>query len=310
MTAVLFQTGVEAPSKSLQIEYSGCRFNLTIEGRRITGEIVLDRPNPKHRQVCVVNIQRRAFWSHDEVAAALRVVGHWFRDIGGIAIVQAKHLGHVISRVKAGGAEQPIHWAINVYANKPWNKQERVWMGFNRFIMGDALDNCIEESPEYRAECDRRALERRMRRPPIEILPPPTEKPSPSLRDFGDKELRDLRRQAEKHQAACLAVRRRPYEELTPRDQARIRNKVCKLGRWGCDDGNWEKMLDDREATTGFDGRHVTLFWEDVYLHAGMLAVKRTGVAWHDLFAYLDPPHPHRLDAIDQEIDRRKEGKP
>ncbi len=133
----------------------GVRVQLAVTGRQVSGRADLTAPNPKGRRSCTVQYTAPVSWAGDHHAAALRVVLHWFRDIGGFSIVAKRHVCHVVQRLAEGTTEREMHAAVAAYAASEWHRAKKSWATIQRFFTRDLLDKWIDESPELRRERDR-----------------------------------------------------------------------------------------------------------------------------------------------------------
>lgn len=150
MTAILshlFATDLQAASKPV---YPGVEFALTQAGRRITGSMRIAETNPLGRKTCAINYTRPAYWTDDHERIALQVAGHWFLVIGGIGILKGKQLGHIVSSLRVGHTEPPMHWAVDAYATGQWHIENKRWMGLGKFFHSDAFDTWLHRSDGYR----------------------------------------------------------------------------------------------------------------------------------------------------------------
>jgi hypothetical protein len=144
------QGGFTPPS----IDGSGARLGLAVDGRRVTGQVELAKPNPKGRLRCKVEYTAPKSWSDDHHAAALCVAAHWFRDIGGLNCVRKAELCHVVRRLEEGVTEREMHAAITAYAASEWHRSEGQWTTIRKFFLHDLLAKWIDESPTLRRERD------------------------------------------------------------------------------------------------------------------------------------------------------------
>jgi hypothetical protein len=107
-------------------------------GRRVTGTITLDKPNPAGRLRCTIDFTAPSSWKREHPLSALRVVAHWFRDIGGFAAVRKAHVCHIVARLAEGMEEAEAHQAVTAYAASEWHQKRRCWVAIQKFFTNHA----------------------------------------------------------------------------------------------------------------------------------------------------------------------------
>jgi len=112
----------------------GVRYEIAIDGRDVTGELLLDKPNPYKRRKADVKFAAPASWTDEHHAAALRIAAHWFRDIGEFGHLVKKHLCQVVQRLSEGRTEHELHAAIATYASSEWHRDGCKWTRIGRFF--------------------------------------------------------------------------------------------------------------------------------------------------------------------------------
>ncbi len=141
----------------------GAKIDVQRRGRQAEGQVTLEKPNPAGRRNCKVIYVTRKHWPEDIDGAALRVAARWFRDIGGLATISNRVLGHIVARLLEGRPEEHVHWAVDAYAESNWHRERKAHMTIGRFFLGNDVDAWCEKSDRYRKSCaqPRRDLERR-----------------------------------------------------------------------------------------------------------------------------------------------------
>jgi hypothetical protein len=143
----------------------GLSATLVRDGRKISGTVQLERPNPSGRRTCTLLYTAPASWSAGHHQAALAVAIHWFRDIGGFRQIAKRHLCHIVQRLIEGVSEREMHAAVNAYAASPWHREQHAakktaWTTIQRFFVAGEkndrglLDKWIENCPTLRGERD------------------------------------------------------------------------------------------------------------------------------------------------------------
>lgn len=325
-TPTRFRTSLEAPS----IEYQGVRFELTIKGTNIDGDIRLDKANIKGRRGCHVTVSRRNHWTDAELAAALRVAGHWLRDIGGINLLRTAALGHVIARLKQGqsieGTERLMHWAIGAYAHAKWHRENKAWTTLGRFFTGEHFDKWLNESTAYQSYMDRQESEAnerheaelREKREYAEAATrererrdgryKPAEPVRSPLRDVPDAELQCMLDAVSKHAIAVSDIQyrkvRRMVSDLDPRTRAimlrivKFENQNSWLDAPGSKGDMGPMTLDNRHYYCRVWGRLVFLMAR----HRGIQSATLREEIEHE---NPERPHKHSEWEIKWEIGRR-----
>lgn len=310
-TATLFQTEIEAASTPV---YPGVEFQLNRSGNRVIGSIRIEKPNQTGRLQCGVNYTRRANWTDEQEQSALQVAAHWFKSIGGMGQLANRQLGHIVSRLRAGHTEAPMHWAVNAYATSEWNVANRVWMGLGRFFKNDALDTWIDRSDEHKQACETLAkknaardeldlsFERDRRREQEQVA-------AADITKLPDEFLRQVHRRMKadedawwkaKHQAA-----RKAWSELDPRAQSAL-IKLCRLeaytqpGFFGID--TREEGFYERIKKVGMDNEQFT---RAVYHCAFSDKVSKSGQPCKDLVDWPKPTQPWPQAVVEDEVRRR-----
>lgn len=142
----------------------GLRSALRADGRRMSGTITLDKPNPKGRLKIGVDYIAPKSWNSAHHQSALAVAAHWFRDIGGLLRIRKAHLGHIVQRLQEGATEQELHAAVSAYAASPWHRERKCWLTINSFFTRDAWEQWADkahasaENARSTAEVKRRPL--------------------------------------------------------------------------------------------------------------------------------------------------------
>lgn len=122
----------------------GLRVEAHRNGARVTGSVIIDKPNPKGRTSCGINMVLRSNWSAQDAASALRVAAHWFAVIGGLAAIRNAHLCHIVARIRDGYEEKQMHDAIDAYAASNWHRTQKAWTRIERFFDAGFIDQWMD----------------------------------------------------------------------------------------------------------------------------------------------------------------------
>ncbi len=322
MTAVdaqsmLFRVAPEPPAEDPieSLEFEGVRFELSRTGHKVSGDLHLDRPNPFGRSVCRVEYIRRVNWPVEHEAAAVRIAAHWFKSIGGLALIRNHQLCHVLSRLRLGHGEKWIHVAIDSYAVSKFHRDNKAWCRFAKFFMDSILDVCLERSEDYANHQAEVTAERiRNRTQEEEAAHVEQQAGLPLIEDLSDGELRRYCRAAVSDvqalgRAAAAAVEAAWNELPKPEQERRLRRAAWDK----CETRDW------RKAAVILGGRHgdLSCFHDPIRLQAFRDKCRREGQAADELVDWPTPTQPYnrclhprsfrdvREDSLRHEAERR-----
>ncbi len=297
----MFPTAVEAPS----IVHPGVRFELDRRGNRVTGSIHLDAPNPMNRSNCRVSVIRRVNWTDDQEAIAFRVAGHWFRDIGHLALLRNHQLCHIVSRLREGHSEDWMHAAVDEYAKSAWHRDNKAWKPLGDFFRSETFDKWLDQCSVFKDHQQKVAAERvrKAREKEAEDTEAKTTGLHP-IADLPDHMLRLYFKHAESDARAVATAEtdgmQRAFSEMHPREQNRLLERVAMEK---CDTKDWRKARDILAGSSG----DTSYFYFDVYRRAADAKCRRDGLAPEEITIEPKPTQPYigMHDDLRADVERR-----
>jgi len=134
-------------------------------GQYVTGSIALDQPNPFGRSHCQIKFTVRSLWLEANPAIieeAVGVAAHWFRDIGGLRIVQQRQAFQIAKLLLTDGGPTTaqLHDAVTAYAANRMCRQHKSWKALDAWLRGGDwqrwLDYAEAEQREARIAADKK----------------------------------------------------------------------------------------------------------------------------------------------------------
>ncbi|HUU83504.1 MAG TPA: hypothetical protein VM243_08375 [Phycisphaerae bacterium] len=271
----------------LRITAPGVTLDYQVHGRAVHGGIILQQPNPFKRRKAKIVFNVPRYWPDAVLPAVLRVLAHWFRDIGGFATVRDRHVCHVAARLmEADYTEDQIHRAVNAYAHCECRKH-RNWKSISDWFNKADVDRWIDRANDTQQQADHQAVKQE------QLTEADAQRKAAAIADKTAR-LEAMHRQQQERQAAAEKVHQ---ENLARRAAAehRQREHDARIRAWldALPDQVKQAAADRTNATgrsPGLDPLRPDPTWQALYLYYVTVAAREAGLP-------APPGQPERKEA-------------